>query len=312
MGKLLESVRAYTNKDGYILSSVFAKVPSRREVPDYNQVIAQPMDLSMIEANVENGTYGSMAELMADLDLMFKNAMTYNPRGHPVHTDAAELKKYAHKRNKELEPELEPPADLTLVVATPPPPAASASKKPAAESSPAPPASGGRSVGRPKASAPASSPAPASEPNKQVDQLMHVVNTATAKDGHLLSEWFELLPSRREYPDYYQIIQHPIDLKTIRQRVAKNSYKDVDALYADFKQMFDNAKFFNDPASDVYKDTVLLQKKVDKEHARLQADQASPPSSVAGHQRQMKKREREGEEEGAGGEEEKKKKKSER
>jgi hypothetical protein len=35
-------------------------------------------------------------------------------------------------------------------------------------------------------------------------------------DGRLLSEPFNQLPTRRELPDYYEIIKKPIDLKRIK------------------------------------------------------------------------------------------------
>jgi SWI/SNF-related matrix-associated actin-dependent regulator of chromatin subfamily A protein 2/4 len=38
-------------------------------------------------------------------------------------------------------------------------------------------------------------------------------------DGRVLSEPFMKLPSRRELPDYYEIIKKPLDIKKILQRI---------------------------------------------------------------------------------------------
>lgn len=38
-------------------------------------------------------------------------------------------------------------------------------------------------------------------------------------DGRVLSEPFMKLPSRRELPDYYEIIKKPLDIKKIQQRI---------------------------------------------------------------------------------------------
>jgi len=37
--------------------------------------------------------------------------------------------------------------------------------------------------------------------------------------GRVLSEPFMKLPSRRELPDYYEVIKKPIDIKRIRARI---------------------------------------------------------------------------------------------
>lgn len=47
-------------------------------------------------------------------------------------------------------------------------------------------------------------------------QLYQAVRGARNTQGQLLAEPFLQLPSRREYPDYYQQIKHPISLQQIR------------------------------------------------------------------------------------------------
>lgn len=47
-------------------------------------------------------------------------------------------------------------------------------------------------------------------------QLYQAVRGARNTQGQLLAESFLQLPSRREYPDYYQQIKHPISLQQIR------------------------------------------------------------------------------------------------
>lgn len=41
-------------------------------------------------------------------------------------------------------------------------------------------------------------------------------------DGRVLSDPFMKLPSRRELPDYYEIIKKPLDIKKILQRIDEN------------------------------------------------------------------------------------------
>ena len=46
-----------------------------------------------------------------------------------------------------------------------------------------------------------------------------------AKDGkRLVSELFYALPSQKDYPDYYETIETPIDLKAIEGRILGQHY----------------------------------------------------------------------------------------
>jgi hypothetical protein len=42
--------------------------------------------------------YASGQEVAAHVNLTFDNAMLYNPKGHPIHAQAAELKRLAAER----------------------------------------------------------------------------------------------------------------------------------------------------------------------------------------------------------------------
>ncbi len=47
----------------------------------------------------------------------------------------------------------------------------------------------------------------------------HFFIFTTFRDGRVLSDPFMKLPSRREYPDYYEIIKKPIDIKKILTKI---------------------------------------------------------------------------------------------
>ena len=57
-------------------------------VPDYLDVIAKPMDLSTLRADITSRTVTSVAQLAGRLDLIVTNATKYNPPGHTVHEAA--------------------------------------------------------------------------------------------------------------------------------------------------------------------------------------------------------------------------------
>lgn len=57
-----------------------------------------------------------------------------------------------------------------------------------------------------------------------------------------------------EVPDYYTIVKNPIDMSTIRKRLASGSfYISMDIFVADVLRMFANAKFYNSPETLFYK-----------------------------------------------------------
>ncbi|TVU26505.1 hypothetical protein EJB05_29057 [Eragrostis curvula] len=60
-------------------------------IPDYFDVIRNPMDLGTVKKKLANRQYASTNEFAADVRLTFSNAMTYNPPGNYVHNVAKEL-----------------------------------------------------------------------------------------------------------------------------------------------------------------------------------------------------------------------------
>ncbi|KAG5630773.1 hypothetical protein H5410_002490, partial [Solanum commersonii] len=52
---------------------------------DYHAIIKHPMNLGTIKARPSQNLYKSPREFAEDVRLVFRNAMTYNPKGHDVH-----------------------------------------------------------------------------------------------------------------------------------------------------------------------------------------------------------------------------------
>ena len=67
--------------------------PVALNIPDYFDVIKQPMDLGTIEAHVGKGTYGNQHEFANDVRLVFSNAVLYNKPGSDVHRMAQSMQK---------------------------------------------------------------------------------------------------------------------------------------------------------------------------------------------------------------------------
>ena len=67
-------------------------------------------------------------------------------------------------------------------------------------------------------------------------------------------------PSKREYPDYYEVIDQPMDMRTINEKLKANSYRTINDCLSDFRLMFANCKKYNEEGSDIYEDAITLEK----------------------------------------------------
>ena len=78
-------------------------------------------------------------------------------------------------------------------------------------------------------------------------------------EGRRLSDIFMELPSKKELPDYYQIISEPIDLKKVKNKVLKGSYRDWDDFDYVMKVLFANVRQYNIETSRIYEDSKILE-----------------------------------------------------
>ncbi|KAJ2721750.1 hypothetical protein GGI07_003743 [Coemansia sp. Benny D115] len=78
-------------------------------------------------------------------------------------------------------------------------------------------------------------------------------------EGTRLAEVFEELPDRDEYPEYYDVISHPMAFSLVQTRISAG-YRSFDAFNYDMLWVFNNATFFNESDSQIYKDAVILEK----------------------------------------------------
>ncbi|XP_053190918.1 ATPase family AAA domain-containing protein 2-like [Scomber japonicus] len=62
----------------------FTKPVDIEEVPDYLLVVRKPMDLSTLLSNIDEQKYVTVSEFMSDADLIWRNALEYNPDSDPM------------------------------------------------------------------------------------------------------------------------------------------------------------------------------------------------------------------------------------
>merc|ERR1711899_332224 len=91
MRKLLEIVIQYEDQDGRVLSDPFMKLPTRKELPDYYEVIRKPVDITKILTKIEDGKYDDMDMMARDFDLLCLNTQKYKEDGSLIHEDSIVL-----------------------------------------------------------------------------------------------------------------------------------------------------------------------------------------------------------------------------
>ncbi|KAG1738616.1 SNF2 family N-terminal domain-containing protein [Suillus paluster] len=116
---------------------------------------------------------------------------------------------------------------------------------------------------------------------KAFNEVHKAVLACEDKDGRKRCELFRELPDKRDYPDYYQLITHPIALSTLRKRGNAGYYKSITQYKEDWKLMFDNARTYNQEGSWVYIDAEEMERVFYSTLERTTAGSGLPGASPA-------------------------------
>jgi protein polybromo-1 len=301
---LYDFIRNYQSKESSRpLIENFVRLPSKRSHGDYYARIKQPIDMIQIQEKIKKSDYSSLDELSRDFELLLANAKLFYSSAKKSQSQSLEFKEAQSLsevfkvEKKRLDEEI-----LTAAAAAAESEASDQSEDDQmqleSESLPAKRKRQSRvtsSVGL-AGSSPnervfstrvkqklnnSTSPKPAStttsphlsDTTSSVQLLIEdsfniIVAHKCPLTQRTLAIVFFMLPSAKLYPDYYQTITQPIDLKQIAKRIRNNGYKSLKQLETDLVLMYDNAKCYNDSKSVIFKDACAL-KRLTKEVCRM-------------------------------------------
>ncbi|XP_034553567.1 protein polybromo-1 isoform X9 [Notolabrus celidotus] len=257
--QLLDAVVSYIEPTGRLVSELFQKLPSKMQYPDYYAIIKEPIDLKIIAQKIQLGHYRSIGAMAKDIDLLVKNAKTYNEPGSQVFKDANTIKKIFAQKKSEMEHGEPIKSSMRIRNRR----SAQGDRLSAItmalqyESDEEGILCG--SVHYDEGESEAESLTSNMEMSNPIFQLYEAVRGARNSHGQLISEPFLQLPSRKDYPDYYNQISQPICLHQIKNKMKNNEYESVEHVDSDLTLMFENAKRYNVPHSSIYKRALKLQ-----------------------------------------------------
>ncbi|XP_038154216.1 probable global transcription activator SNF2L2 isoform X2 [Cyprinodon tularosa] len=114
---------------------------------------------------------------------------------------------------------------------------------------------------------------------KQMNTIIDTVINYRDGSGRQLSEVFVQLPSRKELPEYYELIRKPVDFKKIKERVRNHKYRSLGDLEKDVMLLCQNAQTFNLEGSQIYQDSIVLQSVFKSARQKIAKDEDSEDDS---------------------------------
>ncbi|XP_063431293.1 probable global transcription activator SNF2L2 isoform X2 [Mytilus trossulus] len=94
---------------------------------------------------------------------------------------------------------------------------------------------------------------------KIMKKIMSIVLRYKDSDNRVLSTEFINVPSKKLYPEYYELIDRPIDFKKVKNKIKDHKYRSLEALEEDVMLLCENAQSYNIEGSAIHEDSIVLQ-----------------------------------------------------
>ncbi|CAI2350322.1 unnamed protein product [Caenorhabditis sp. 36 PRJEB53466] len=117
---------------------------------------------------------------------------------------------------------------------------------------------------------------------ERMQKLLAAVMADEDEEGNQTAAEFVTLPTRKELPEYYQVITRPMDFDRINKKIETGRYTQMEEIHADMLLLVSNAQQFNEEDSQIYKWSLTIEKIWKTEYAKMMAPpKPDPPAIVA-------------------------------
>ncbi|KAG4306186.1 hypothetical protein PORY_000174 [Pneumocystis oryctolagi] len=257
--RLVKAVQEAKDSTGRLISENFVRLPSKKLYPDYYELIKKPIALDMIKEKLKKGDYVSMEDIREDFLQMCNNAKRYNVTESQIYQDAQQIGRIIKSWGDEMSSfnKAEETKKLKIVHR--------GSQKNVSEM--------------------AQEILLELKAMKDPWFIFYISKkNADIFSGRTYSDIFLEIPNRKEYPEYYQIIQRPMSFNIVEKKIKKDQYSRLLDFENDIKLIFMNAMVFNEDGSQISNDAKTLlkffQKKMSKKKESLDQSEDSEQSPL--------------------------------
>ncbi|KAF9516558.1 hypothetical protein BS47DRAFT_654968 [Hydnum rufescens UP504] len=255
--QMWQAVRGARSNDGRDITIDFLKLPPKKQYPDYYTIIKKPIALDEIKTKIENGSYSTLKAIKRAFDQCFRNAKRYNMNESPIWVAAKIMQKIASKEYKKLAASPDTEEDDVDVgdadVDVPPNTSAAAIVESDDDDDPDD-GDDGDEAATPNGTVSARKSSRKQSLSRLLKNKLQKLIKKAPKDaeGNLFSNPFLVLPNKKEWPDYYRLIEKPIAFDAIFKKLKKKMYPTTADFVSDVELLFSNALLFNEDQSPVW------------------------------------------------------------
>ncbi|CCJ30364.1 unnamed protein product [Pneumocystis jirovecii] len=251
--RLVKAVLEAKDETGRLISENFIRLPSKKLYPDYYELIKKPIALDMIKEKLKKGDYVSTDDIREDFLQMCNNAKRYNVTESQIYQDAQQIGKIIKLWGDEMPSSNKIEETKRLKIVH------KSSQKNVTE---------------------------------LAQEILLELKTMKDSSGRAYSDIFLEIPNKKEYPEYYQIIQKPMSFNIVEvlfihgisKKIKKDQYSRLLDFENDIKLIFMNAMVFNEDGSQISNDAKTLlkffQKKMSKKKESLDQSEDSEHSPL--------------------------------
>ncbi|EMR11371.1 hypothetical protein PNEG_00398 [Pneumocystis murina B123] len=240
--RLFKAVQEAKDSTGRLISENFMRLPSKRLYPDYYELIEKPIALETIKEKLRKKDYASTDEIRDDFLQICNNARRYNVTESQIYQDAQQIGKIIKTWGEEINALNKAEETKKFKIVH------KNSQKNVLE---------------------------------LAQEILSELKAMKDSSGRTYSDIFLEVPSKKEYPEYYQIIQKPMSFNIIEKKIKKNQYIKLLDFENDIRLIFANAMVFNEDGSQISNDAKILLKFFQKRISRKKEsiDQSEEPES---------------------------------